>query len=142
LVEGDIITIDGTSGEVYAGKVDTIQPKMSGAFASVMGWADEVRRMEVRTNAETPTEARVALDFGAQGIGLCRTEHMFFDADRIIAMRQMIMAADTEGRELALAKLLPMQRRDFEELFTIMAGLPVTIRLLDPPLHEFLPHSA
>ena len=142
LVEGDVITIDGTSGEVYAGKVDTIQPKMSGAFASVMGWADEVRRMEVRTNAETPTEARVALDFGAQGIGLCRTEHMFFDADRIIAMRQMIMAADTEGRELALAKLLPMQRRDFEELFTIMAGLPVTIRLLDPPLHEFLPHSA
>ena len=99
LVEGDVITIDGTSGEVYAGKVDTIQPKMSGAFASVMGWADEVRRMEVRTNAETPTEARVALDFGAQGIGLCRTEHMFFDADRIIAMRQMIMAADTEGRE-------------------------------------------
>ena len=142
LVEGDVITIDGTSGEVYAGKVETIQPKMSGAFASVMGWADEVRRMEVRTNAETPTEARVALDFGAQGIGLCRTEHMFFDADRIIAMRQMIMAADTEGRELALAKLLPMQRRDFEELFTIMAGLPVTIRLLDPPLHEFLPHSA
>ena len=142
LVEGDIITIDGTSGEVYTGKVDTIQPKMSGAFASVMGCADEVRRMEVRTNAETPTEARVALDFGAQGIGLCRTEHMFFDADRIIAMRQMIMAADTEGRELALAKLLPMQRRDFEELFTIMAGLPVTIRLLDPPLHEFLPHSA
>ena len=123
LVEGDVITIDGTSGEVYAGKVDTIQPKMSGAFASVMGWADEVRRMEVRTNAETPTEARVALDFGAQGIGLCRTEHMFFDADRIIAMRQMIMAADTQGRELALAKLLPMQRRDFEELFTIMAGL-------------------
>ncbi|NDG36385.1 MAG: pyruvate, phosphate dikinase [Alphaproteobacteria bacterium] len=142
LVEGDIITIDGTSGEVYAGKVDTIQPKMSGAFASVMGWADDVRRMEVRTNAETPTEARVALDFGAQGIGLCRTEHMFFDADRIIAMRQMIMAADTAGREIALAKLLPMQRRDFEELFTIMAGLPVTIRLLDPPLHEFLPHSA
>ncbi|NCW30145.1 MAG: pyruvate, phosphate dikinase, partial [Alphaproteobacteria bacterium] len=111
LVEGDIITIDGTSGEVYAGKVDTIQPKMSGAFASVMGWADDVRRMEVRTNAETPTEARVALDFGAQGIGLCRTEHMFFDADRIIAMRQMIMAADTAGREIALAKLLPMQRR-------------------------------
>ena len=142
LSEGDIITINGTSGEVYKGKVDTIQPKMSDAFAKVMVWADEVRRMEVRTNAETPTDARVALDFGAQGIGLCRTEHMFFDADRIIAMRQMIMAADTQGRELALAKLLPMQRRDFEELFTIMAGLPVTIRLLDPPLHECLPHSA
>ena len=142
LGEGDVITIDGTSGEVYDGKVDTIQPKMSDAFATVMGWADEARRMEVRTNAETPKEARVALDFGAQGIGLCRTEHMFFDADRIVAMRQMIMAGDTAGRELALANLLPMQRRDFEELFTIMAGLPVTIRLLDPPLHEFLPHSA
>ena len=141
LSEGDVITINGTNGEVYEGEVDTIQPKMSGAFVKVMSWADEVRRMEVRTNAETPTEARVALNFGAQGIGLCRTEHMFFDSDRIIAMRQMIMAADTEGRELALAKLLPMQRRDFEELFTIMAGLPVTIRLLDPPLHEFLPHS-
>ena len=102
----------------------------------------KARRMEVRTNAETPKEAMVALDFGAQGIGLCRTEHMFFDADRIVAMRQMIMAGDTAGRELALAKLLPMQRRDFEELFTIMAGLSVTIRLLDPPLHEFLPHSA
>ena len=141
LGEGDVITIDGTSGEVYDGKVDTIQSKMSAAFATVMEWADEARRMEVRTNAETPKEAMVALDFGAQGIGLCRTEHMFFDADRIVAMRQMIMASDTTGRELALAKLLPMQRRDFEELFTIMAGLPVTIRLLDPPLHEFLPHS-
>ena len=142
LGEGDIITIDGSSGEVFNGKVDTIQPKMSVAFSTVMGWADEARRMEVRTNAETPNEARVALDFGAQGIGLCRTEHMFFDADRIVAMRQMIMAGDTAGRELALARLLPMQRRDFEELFTIMADLPVTIRLLDPPLHEFLPHSA
>ena len=142
LGEGDIITIDGTSGEVYDGKVDTTQPKMSDAFATVMRWADQARRMEVRTNAETPNEARVALDFGAQGIGLCRTEHMFFDADRIVAMRQMIMAGDAAGRELALAKLLPMQRRDFEELFTIMAGLSVTIRLLDPPLHEFLPHSA
>jgi pyruvate,orthophosphate dikinase len=142
LGEGDIITIDGTSGEVYDGKVDTTQPKMSDAFATVMRWADQARRMEVRTNAETPNEARVALDFGAQGIGLCRTEHMFFDAGRIVAMRQMIMAGDAAGRELALAKLLPMQRRDFEELFTIMAGLSVTIRLLDPPLHEFLPHSA
>ena len=142
LVEGDIITIDGGSGEVYAGRVETIQPKMSGAFAAIMSWADAARRMEVRTNAETPTEARVALGFGAQGIGLCRTEHMFFDEARIVAMREMIMASDTVGREKALAKLLPMQRRDFEELFTIMGDLPVTIRLLDPPLHEFLPHSA
>ena len=142
LAEGDIITIDGSSGEVFADRVDTVQPKMSGAFGVIMGWADDVRRMEVRANAETPTEARVALDFGAQGIGLSRTEHMFFDADRIIAVREMIMASDTQGREIALAKLLPMQRRDFEEIFTIMDGLPVTIRLLDPPLHEFLPHSA
>ena len=141
LVAGDVITIDGASGEVYRGAVDTIQPKMSGAFATMMEWADDTRRMHVRTNAETPADARVAVNFGAEGIGLCRTEHMFFDADRIIAMRQMIMAADTEGREAALAKLLPMQRQDFEELFQIMAGLPVTIRLLDPPLHEFLPHS-
>ena len=119
----------------------TIQPKMSDDFSKIMAWADEVRRMKVRTNAETPNEAQVALNFGAEGIGLCRTEHMFFDADRIVAMREMILAGDVTGREKALAKLLPMQRRDFEELFTIMAGLPVTIRLLDPPLHEFLPHS-
>ena len=111
-------------------------------FSTIMEWADQRRRMAVRTNAETPADARTAVGFGAEGIGLCRTEHMFFDQDRIIAMRQMIMAADTEGREVALAKLLPMQRQDFEELFSIMAGLPVTIRLLDPPLHEFLPHSA
>ena len=140
-VEGDIITIDGASGEVYRGAVKTVQPEMSGAFATIMGWADDRRRMQVRTNAETPADARVAVEFGAEGIGLCRTEHMFFDVDRIVAMREMIMAADSAGRESALAKLLPMQRRDFEELFTIMAGLPVTIRLLDPPLHEFLPHS-
>jgi pyruvate,orthophosphate dikinase len=142
LSAGDVITIDGASGEVYIGAVETIQPRMSGAFAQMMQWADETRRMQVRTNAETPADARVALNFGAEGIGLCRTEHMFFDADRIIAMRQMIMAADTPGREAALQKLLPMQRQDFEELFTIMANLPVTIRLLDPPLHEFLPHSS
>ena len=142
LAEGDTITIDGGTGEVFLGQVATIQPKMSGAFATVMQWADETRRMAVRTNAETPADARTAVDFGAEGIGLCRTEHMFFDVDRIIAMREMIMAVDSEGREAALAKLLPMQRQDFEELFTIMAGLPVTIRLLDPPLHEFLPHSA
>ena len=142
LVEGDLITIDGASGDVYAGAVDTIAPKMSAAFGTIMQWADARRRLGVRANAETSADAQVALDFGAEGIGLSRTEHMFFDADRIIAMRQMIMASDTEGREAALAKLLPMQRRDFESLFTIMAGLPVTIRLLDPPLHEFLPHSA
>ena len=142
LSEGDIITIDGSSGEVYRGAVATVQPRMSKAFSTIMEWADERRRMAVRTNAETPVDARTAVGFGAEGIGLCRTEHMFFDQDRIIAMRQMIMAADTEGREAALAKLLPMQRQDFEELFSIMAGLPVTIRLLDPPLHEFLPHSA
>jgi pyruvate,orthophosphate dikinase len=141
LAEGDLITIDGGTGVVYADRVDTIQPKMSDAFLRIMTWADDVRRMKVRTNAETPTEARTALEFGAQGIGLCRTEHMFFDSDRIVAMREMIMAADKEGREKALAKLLPMQRRDFEELFNIMGDLPVTIRLLDPPLHEFLPHS-
>ena len=142
LSEGDIITIDGSSGEVYRGAVATVQPRMSKAFSTIMEWADERRRMAVRTNAETPVDARTAFGFGAEGIGLCRTEHMFFDQDRIIAMRRMIMAADTEGREAALAKLLPMQRQDFEELFSIMAGLPVTIRLLDPPLHEFLPHSA
>jgi len=142
LAEGDVITIDGSSGEVYLGSVATVQPRMSGAFGTIMEWADGRRRMAVRTNAETPADARVAVGFGAEGIGLCRTEHMFFDQDRIVAMRQMIMAADTEGREAALAKLLPMQRQDFEELFEIMAGLPVTIRLLDPPLHEFLPHSA
>ena len=142
LSEGDTVTIDGGTGEVFLGQVDTIQPEMSGAFATIMGWADETRRMAVRTNAETPADARTAVDFGAEGIGLCRTEHMFFDVDRIIAMREMIMAVDTAGREAALAKLLPMQRQDFEELFTIMTGLPVTIRLLDPPLHEFLPHSA
>ena len=142
LSEGDIITIDGSSGEVYRGAVATVQPQMSKAFSTIMEWADERRRMAVRTNAETPVDARTAVGFGAEGIGLCRTEHMFFDQDRIIAMRRMIMAADTEGREAALAKLLPMQRQDFEELFSIMAGLPVTIRLLDPPLHEFLPHSA
>ena len=142
LSEGDIITIDGSTGEVFLGRVDTIQPEMSGAFATIMGWADETRRMAVRTNAETPADARTAVGFGAEGIGLCRTEHMFFDVDRIIAMREMIMAVDGDGREKALAKLLPMQRQDFEELFIIMAGLPVTIRLLDPPLHEFLPHSA
>ncbi|HCV89343.1 MAG TPA: pyruvate, phosphate dikinase [Alphaproteobacteria bacterium] len=141
LKDGDMITVDGGVGEIYQGEIAKIQPRLSGAFEVLMGWADSLRRMKVRTNAETPADARMARDFGAEGIGLCRTEHMFFDVDRIIAMREMIMAVDTTGREAALAKLLPMQRQDFDELFTIMAGLPVTIRLLDPPLHEFLPHS-
>ena len=138
---GDVLTIDGGTGEVYAGEVATVQPTLSGAFSTLMGWADDVRRMTVRANAETPLDAQTARDFGAEGIGLCRTEHMFFDAERIIAMREMIMAQSTEGRQAALEKLLPFQRADFAELFKIMAGLPVTIRLLDPPLHEFLPHG-
>ncbi|MEJ2016082.1 MAG: pyruvate, phosphate dikinase [Limibacillus sp.] len=138
---GEVITIDGSSGEIYKGKVPTIQPELSGDFAVLMGWADDIRRLKVRTNAETPLDCRTAVNFGAEGIGLCRTEHMFFDADRIISVREMILADSTSGREKALAKLLPMQRADFEEIFKIMAGLPVTIRLLDPPLHEFLPHQ-
>ncbi|MGU9962278.1 MAG: pyruvate, phosphate dikinase [Candidatus Puniceispirillales bacterium WSBS_2018_MAG_OTU23] len=138
---GDTLTLDGGTGEVFLGSVATIQPKLSGAFGSLIGWADDARRMDIRANAETPNDAKTAREFGAEGIGLCRTEHMFFDADRIISMRQMIMAEDTDGRVMALKKLLPMQRQDFVELFQIMAGLPVTIRLLDPPLHEFLPHS-
>ena len=139
--EGDIITLDGAAGEVYLGEVATLQPQLSGHFGTLIGWADAVRRMKIRTNAETPQDAKIALQFGAEGIGLCRTEHMFFDATRITAMREMILAEDTDGRQQALDKLLPMQRQDFIELFDIMAGLPVTIRLLDPPLHEFLPHS-
>jgi pyruvate,orthophosphate dikinase len=138
---GDVITIDGSTGEVILGEVPTIQPDLSGDFAELMIWADGVRKLKVRANAETPLDARTARKFGAEGIGLCRTEHMFFDADRIIAMREMILAEETEGRRKALAKLLPMQRGDFAELFRIMHGLPVTIRLLDPPLHEFLPHT-
>ncbi len=138
---GDIITIDGGSGRVFAGKAKLRPPQLSGTFATVMGWADEARRMRVRTNADTPRDARQARQFGAEGIGLCRTEHMFFEEGRILAVREMICADAEEGRTQALAKLLPMQRADFEELFEIMAGLPVTIRLLDPPLHEFLPHE-
>ncbi len=118
-----------------------LQPELSGEFAVLMGWADEVRRLKVRTNADTPADARIARKFGAEGIGLCRTEHMFFDNDRIIAVREMILAGDEAGRRAALAKILPMQRSDFAALFEIMHGLPVTIRLLDPPLHEFLPHT-
>ena len=141
LEKGDIITIDGSTGQVLLGAVAMQRPELSGAFASLMEWADEMRRMKVRTNAETPTDAKTARSFGAEGIGLSRTEHMFFEGERIIAAREMILADTEEGRRQALAKLLPMQRSDFVELFEIMAGLPVTIRLLDPPLHEFLPHT-
>ena len=138
---GDIITIDGSRGEVLAGAVKMVEPELTGDFATLMTWADAVRRLKVRANAETLLDAKTARQFGAEGIGLCRTEHMFFDADRIAAVREMILADDEAGRRLALAKILPMQRNDFTQLFTIMAGLPVTIRLLDPPLHEFLPHT-
>jgi pyruvate,orthophosphate dikinase len=138
---GETITINGSTGEVMLGAVPTIQPELSGDFATLMGWADAVRTMGVRANADTPADARTARRFGAEGIGLCRTEHMFFDAERILAVREMILADDAEGRKSALAKLLPMQRGDFIELFRIMQQLPVTIRLLDPPLHEFLPKT-
>ena len=141
LKKGDILTIDGGVGQVMQGVVPMVKPEMTGDFATLMGWADEVRRMKVRANAETPTDARVARSFGAEGIGLCRTEHMFFEGERIVAVREMILADTEEGRRAALAKLLPMQRQDFADLFEIMTGLPVTIRLLDPPLHEFLPKT-
>ncbi len=139
--KGDVVTVDGGDGKVFFGAVKTMQPELSGDFAKLMEWADAIRRMSVRANAETPHDAQVARDFGAEGIGLCRTEHMFFDADRIVAVREMILAEDKSGRVAALAKLLPMQRSDFEALFQVMSGLPVTVRLLDPPLHEFLPRS-
>ncbi|KAB0264474.1 pyruvate, phosphate dikinase [Microvirga brassicacearum] len=141
LRKGDVITVDGGSGQVLLGQVRMLEPELSGEFATLMGWADKVRRMKVRANAETPLDAETARNFGAEGIGLCRTEHMFFEGDRIVAVREMILSDDEKGRRAALAKLLPMQRKDFAELFKIMHGLPVTIRLLDPPLHEFLPHS-
>jgi pyruvate,orthophosphate dikinase len=141
LKKGDVITIDGSTGQVMKGKVTTIPAELSGEFATLMSWADGFRRMKVRANAETPSDAKHARDFGAEGIGLCRTEHMFFDEQRISDVRQMILADTKGGRDVALAKLLPYQRNDFVELFRIMAGLPVTIRLLDPPLHEFLPQE-
>ncbi|ANM03182.1 pyruvate phosphate dikinase [Rhizobium phaseoli] len=141
LKKGDIITIDGSAGQVLKGEVPMIQPELSGDFGRIMGWADRVRRMTVRTNADTPADAMAARSFGAEGIGLCRTEHMFFEGERIHVMREMILAEDEKGRRLALDKLLPMQRSDFTGLFTVMHGLPVTIRLLDPPLHEFLPKT-
>ncbi len=139
--KGDVITLDGGTGQVMAGAVAMLKPELSGEFATLMGWADGIRRMGVRANAETPQDARAAREFGAEGIGLCRTEHMFFDEDRIVAVREMILAEDEAGRRKALTKLLPYQRDDFAALFEIMSGLPVTVRLLDPPLHEFLPHS-
>ena len=141
LKAGDEITLDGSTGEIMLGIVPTIQPELSGDFAELMVWADRFRRLKVRTNAETPLDAAQARKFGAEGIGLCRTEHMFFEGDRIVAMRQMILADDEKGRRTALARIQPMQRADFAALFGIMAGLPVTIRLLDPPLHEFLPRT-
>ncbi len=139
--EGEIITIDGTTGEVMLGEVPTVQPELAGDFGVLMAWADKVRRLKVRANAETPLDCRTARDFGAEGVGLCRTEHMFFDAKRITLVRQMILADSEAGRRAALEKLLPEQRADFTQIFEVMAGLPVTIRLLDPPLHEFLPHE-
>jgi pyruvate, orthophosphate dikinase len=141
LKEGDVITLDGASGEIMLGEVRTVEPELAGDFGTLMVWADKHRRMKVRTNAETPADCRMARQFGAEGIGLCRTEHMFFDAQRISAVRQMILAEDEAGRRAALEKLLPEQRADFRAIFEVMTGLPVTIRLLDPPLHEFLPHS-
>tara|TARA_R110000868_G_scaffold162903_3_gene394590 strand:- start:47649 stop:50312 length:2664 start_codon:yes stop_codon:yes gene_type:complete len=141
LKEGDVITLDGATGEVMLGEVATLKPDLSGDFSQLMEWADGVRRLKVRTNAETPDDAATARGFGAEGIGLCRTEHMFFDPARIISMREMILADTEKGRRAALDKLLPYQRQDFIDLFRIMKGLPVTIRLLDPPLHEFLPHG-
>ncbi|HWH18522.1 MAG TPA: pyruvate, phosphate dikinase, partial [Allosphingosinicella sp.] len=139
--EGDTLTIDGATGEVMLGAVATVQPELVGDFGTLMAWADKVRRLRVRANAETPADCLAAREFGAEGIGLCRTEHMFFDAERITNVRRMILAENEAGRRAALADLLPAQRSDFEEIFGIMAGLPVTIRLLDPPLHEFLPHG-
>ena len=138
---GDVITIDGAVGEVYRGKVAMRQPELTGDFGTLMGWADSIRTLKIRTNADTPSDAETARKFGAEGIGLCRTEHMFFEQERIVAVRQMILADDEKGRQAALARLLPMQRGDFEAIFKEMEGLPVTIRLLDPPLHEFLPHK-
>lgn len=138
---GEIVTVDGATGQVFAGAVEMIQPELSGDFAKVMDWSDEARTLGIRTNAETPLDVQTAIDFGAEGIGLCRTEHMFFEADRLANFREMILAEDQDGREAALAKILPVQREDFAAIFRIVGGLPCTIRLLDPPLHEFLPHT-
>ncbi|KPF57472.1 pyruvate phosphate dikinase, partial [alpha proteobacterium AAP81b] len=141
VAEGERLTLDGSTGEVMVGEVATVEPELAGDFGKLMEWADVHRRLKVRTNAETPADCRVARQFGAEGIGLCRTEHMFFEPGRITSVRRMILAEDQAGRESALAELLPEQRADFASIFEVMAGLPVTIRLLDPPLHEFLPHD-
>ena len=139
--EGDIITIDGSTGRIILGEVPTVKPEISGDFSKLMSWADGFRKLKVRTNSETPLDTKTARDFGAEGIGLCRTEHMFFDEERILSVREMILSKTTEDRSKALEKLLPHQRKDFVEIFKIMNGLPVTVRLLDPPLHEFLPKT-
>ncbi len=139
--KGDFITLDGSTGEVILGKCPTVEPSLSGSFGTIMAWADEIRKLGVRTNADTPHDSQVARDFGAEGIGLCRTEHMFFEGERILAVREMILAEDEEGRRAALEKIKPMQKGDFKAIFEVMDGLPVTVRLLDPPLHEFLPHT-
>ncbi len=141
LKKGDLITLDGGTGEVFLGEVKTIDPRLDAEFERIMKMADQVRTLKVRANADTPKDAAKAREFGAEGIGLCRTEHMFFGADRIDVVREMILADAKTDREKSLSRLLPMQRSDFHELFRIMDGFPVTIRLLDPPLHEFLPHS-
>src|SRR5205085_10859218 len=135
------ISIDGATGEVMEGSVPTVEASLTGSFAQIMKWADKYRTLKVRTNADTPHDAEVARNFGAEGIGLCRTEHMFFDVLRTHTMREMILASDTDGRRTALAKLLPYQKEDFIGIFRAMNGLPVTVRLLDPPLHEFPPHN-
>tara|TARA_Y100000591_G_scaffold313187_1_gene318386 strand:+ start:1 stop:1914 length:1914 start_codon:yes stop_codon:yes gene_type:complete len=139
--EGDIITIDGSTGRVILGNVPTVKPEISGDFSKLMNWADKVRKLKVRANSETPTDTKIAREFGAEGIGLCRTEHMFFDEERILSVREMILSKNKEDRAKALKKLLPHQKKDFMEIFKIMHGMPVTVRLLDPPLHEFLPRS-
>ncbi len=139
--EGDVITIDGSTGRIILGEVKTIKPEISKDFSKVLNWADHLRKLKIRTNSETPLDSKIAREFGAEGIGLCRTEHMFFEEERILSVRQMILSKSKEDRDKALAKLLPHQKKDFVEIFTIMNGLPVTVRLLDPPLHEFLPKS-
>ena len=139
--EGDIITIDGSTGRIILGSVPTVKPEISGDFSKLMSWADNVRKLKVRTNSETPFDTKTARDFGAEGIGLCRTEHMFFDEERILSVREMILSKTSEDRAKALKKLLPHQKKDFMEIFKIMHGLPVKVRLLEPPLHEFLPKS-
>ena len=139
--EGDTITIDGSTGRIILGNVPTVKPEISGDFSKLMMWADNIRKLKVRTNSETPLDTKTARDFGAEGIGLCRTEHMFFDEERILSVRQMILSKSIEDRNSALDKLLPHQKEDFKKIFKVMSGLPVTVRLLDPPLHEFLPKA-